>query len=68
MGKLFAGLFGVVAVFAIVILISLLLIKIGWGMFMVPVFGMAELTWGQAFGFSLLASCFRGSSFNKSKD
>ncbi len=65
MGGLLGTIGGILGVLLIFILISLLFIKIGWGLFMVPVFGLPELTWLQALGFSLLASCFRGSSASK---
>lgn len=63
MGKLI-GILGALVLFLV---LSLLFIKIGWGLFMVPVFNMAELTWGQALGFSLLAAAFRSSSSTGSK-
>lgn len=62
MGKLGATVVGILGMLVIFVLLSLLFIKIGWGLFMVPVFHMAELTWGQALGFSLLAATFRGAS------
>lgn len=65
MGKFVAALVGIVSVFAIVILISLFFIKVGWALFMVPVFNLPDLTWIQAFGFSLLAAAFKPSSYSK---
>ena len=67
MGKVIATLITMAGMMLIIVLLALLFIKIGWTLFMVPVFGMAELTWGQALGFSLLAAAFRGSSV-KSKE
>ncbi len=67
MGKFLTLIFGFVGVIAIVVLISLLLIKLGWYLFMVPVFGLPDITWLQAFGLSLLTSTFRSSNY-KSKD
>lgn len=46
----------------LVTVISSLFIMLGWYLFMVPVFGMQPLTFFQAFGFSLLAACFKGGS------
>lgn len=65
MGKILAAIIGVAGLFVVIVLISLLLIKIGWGLFMVPVFGLADLTWMQALGFSLLAAAFKPSSYSK---
>ncbi len=65
MGKVLAIIFGLLGAFVIFWLISLLFIKIGWSLFVVPVFGMPELTWLQAFGFSLLAGCFRSTVTKK---
>lgn len=70
MDKLLAVAFGVLGVFgvlAIVMLISLIFIKIGWAIFIVPVFGLPDLTWMQALGFSFLASAFKSSGI-KSKE
>jgi len=53
---------GIVALFA---LISLLCIKVGWVLFMVPVFHVADLTWMQALGFALLASALTPRSVGK---
>lgn len=47
-----------VTAFAVYVVICMFFIMWGWSWFMVPVFGMEALTWGQAFGFSLLANCF----------
>ena len=65
MGKLVAVVVGLLGVAAIFILLSLLFIKLGWYLFMVPVFGLPDLTWLQALGFSFLAASFRGSSVAK---
>ena len=65
MDKFIAGMFSLITLFLIIILISLFFIKIGWSLFVVPVFGLPELTWMQALGFSLLANCFRGSPASK---
>lgn len=48
----------------VVLMIKMILIMWGWSLFMVPVFGMKALSAGEAFGFSLLASCFAGSSLS----
>jgi hypothetical protein len=61
----FSIIFGVIGVFAIWILLSLMFIKIGWILFMVPVFHLPDLTWIQALGFALLASAFRSSNSSK---
>lgn len=63
MSKFMAAVIGVVGLFLIVILINLFFIKLGWGLFVVPVFGLPELTWMQALGFSFLAAAFKPSSF-----
>ena len=65
--KLIAIVGGVLGAVAIAILLSLLFIKLGWSLFIVPVFGYEELTWLQAFGFALLANCFRSSGVKKSE-
>ena len=46
---------------ALTILIGLLCIKLGWSLFIIPVFHLPEITWAQALGFSFLASAFRSS-------
>ena len=66
MGKVLTIVFGLLGAIAIFWLLSLLFIKLGWSLFVVPVFGLPELTWLQAFGFSLLAGCFRSTSTSKS--
>lgn len=63
--KVLSMLFGVVGLIALFVVIGLFLIKFGWSLFVVPVFHLPELTWLQAFGFSLLASTFRSSSAGK---
>lgn len=63
MSKFIAAIVGIVSIFLIVILISLFFIKLGWSLFVVPVFGLPELTWMQALGFSFLAAAFKPSSF-----
>ena len=55
----------VLAGVALVLLLSLLAIKVGWSLFIVPVFNLPDLTWMQALGFSLLASAFRSSTSSK---
>lgn len=67
MAKLVAGLMAVAGVLVIVMILSLIFIKIGWTLFIVPVFGLPELTWLQALGFSFLASAFKSSSLSNSK-
>lgn len=68
MGKLLAGVIAFASLLAIIILLSLFLIKVGWALFMVPVFNLADLTWTQAFGFSLLAAAFKPSSYSAKKE
>lgn len=68
MGKILAAVVGFASLLAIVVLISLFLIKVGWALFMVPVFNLADLTWTQAFGFSLLAAAFKPSSYSAKKE
>jgi membrane protein CcdC involved in cytochrome C biogenesis len=41
-------------ILGMIIVLPILSIKIGWYLFVVPVFNLAELTWLQAFGFALL--------------
>lgn len=65
MGQLLALMIGIAGAFLLFILLSLFFIKIGWLLFVVPVFGLPELTWLQAFGFSLLAGCFRSINLSK---
>lgn len=67
MTKLIAIIGGVVGTIAIIMLLSLLLVKTGWSLFIVPVFGYQELTWMQALGFSLLAGAFKTASLNSKK-
>ena len=68
MGKLLAIIGGFLGLLAIFVLLSLLFIKLGWSLFVVPVFGLPELTWVQALGFSFLASAFRSNGVSKSKE
>lgn len=68
MGKLLAIVTGFLGLIAIVMLLSLLFIKLGWMLFIVPVFGLPDLTWMQALGFSFLAGAFKTSSLNSKKD
>lgn len=67
MTKLSVIVTGFLGILAISLLISLLFIKLGWMLFMVPVFGLPELTWLQALGFAFLASGFRPSGVKKSE-
>lgn len=67
MDKILAVAFGVLGILAIVMLISLIFIKIGWALFVVPVFGLPDLSWMQALGFSFLAGAFKSSGI-KSKE
>ena len=55
-------LLGALLLFGLFVIVGLLLVKFGWSLFMTPVFGFEALTWSQAFGFSLLASCFKSHS------
>ena len=50
---------GLLAMVALVVLLELFVIKCGWSMFMVPIFGLKELTWEQAAGAMLLSSLFK---------
>lgn len=63
MSNFMTAIIGVATIFLIVILTSLFFIKLGWSLFVVPVFGLPELTWMQALGFSFLAAAFKPSSF-----
>lgn len=65
MSELFATVFSIVGMVAIFILLSLILIKVGWLLFVVPVFNLPDLTWMQALGFSLLASSLKQGSISK---
>lgn len=59
LSKLVAGGFGViliVAVLCVALIIPVIILKVGWALFMVPVLGFAPLTWGQAIGAALLIS------------
>lgn len=62
MSKVIAVIGTFLGMITIFILLSLIFIKLGWSLFMVPVFGAPELTWIQALGFALLANSFRSSS------
>lgn len=55
----------VILVLVVVTLISTVFVMLGWSLFVVPVFGLKPLTFFQAFGFSLLANCFKSSSVSK---
>lgn len=68
MSKLIAAFSAGIGLFLIVILINLFFIKLGWSLFIVPVFGLNELTWMQALGFSFLAAAFKPSSIGSKKD
>jgi hypothetical protein len=65
MDKLVAAAITILGIILITVLISLLLIKVGWTLFMVPVFHLPDISWMEALGFSLLASAFRSSGVNK---
>ena len=65
MTKLIAIAIAMLGAIAIFILISLLFIKLGWYLFVMPVFGLPDLTWMQALGFSFLASAFKTNSSSK---
>lgn len=62
MDELIAGILAFLSLLFLFMLFSLLFIKIGWTLFMMPVFNLPDLTWVQALGFSFLASAFRASS------
>jgi uncharacterized membrane protein len=68
MDKLIAAMFAILGIMVVFTLISLIMIKIGWALFMVPVFHLADLSWLEAFGFALLASAFRGTGSVSKKD
>lgn len=65
MGKFIAAGIAIAVAVLVFMLISLLFIKLGWYLFMVPVFGMADLTWLQALGFAFLAGSFRSTGLGK---
>ena len=58
--------FVVLVLFALIIVTSLI-IMLGWSLFIIPVFGYESLTFIQAFGFSLLASAFKPHNLKKNK-
>jgi hypothetical protein len=62
MDKLAATVFALLGMIAISVLLSLLIIKAGWTLFMVPVFHIPDLSWVEALGFALLASAFKTNS------
>jgi hypothetical protein len=64
--KILGMLFGALGLIVLFLIIGLFFIKFGWSLFVVPVFHLPELTWMQAFGFSLLASTFRSTSSKSS--
>ena len=64
MGNVFVAL-AFIGVFIIYMLLTLMCIKVGWVLFVVPVFHLPDLTWMQALGFALLTSAFRSSSSSK---
>lgn len=43
-----------IPLFLLFLIIRLFFIMLGWDLFMVPVFGMSELTWLQALGLAIL--------------
>lgn len=45
---------GMIITSLLILLIFLFFIKLGWALFIVPVFNLPELTWTQAFGSWLL--------------
>lgn len=65
MGKFIAIAIGLLTVVGLVLLLSLFFIKVGWSLFMVPVFALPELTWVQALGLSLLAGAFKSYNYGK---
>lgn len=65
MGKFLVIATGLLVVVGFILLLSLLFIKIGWSLFMVPVFNLPEITWLQAFGLSLLAGAFKSYNYGK---
>lgn len=68
MGKFISSVLLLLSGFVIFVILSLFFIKLGWSWFVVSVFGLPELTWLQALGFSFLASCFRSSGNYKVKE
>ena len=56
-----AKILGAAAMATFLLLVELICVKVGWSMFVTPVFKLAELDWTQAMGFTLLASMFRTS-------
>lgn len=65
MAELIAWMTAFFGMLILVMLFSLIFIKVGWLLFMVPVFGVPNITWLQALGFSFLAAAFRSSNVNK---
>jgi len=63
MDKLLVLMLGLV----IIVLLSTLFIMLGWSLFVTPVFGLKSLSFFEAFGFSLLANCFKSSNANITK-
>lgn len=60
--------FGLIMMLVVYVIVSLLLIKLGWSLFLVPVFGLRELAWTEALGFGLLAGAFRSGGSFKTKE
>jgi len=54
-----------IAIVIAVFLLKMILVMFGWNLFMCSLFGMQSLSLSQAVGFTLLASCFAGSSITK---
>lgn len=50
---------GVIFIAALALMLLLVIVQWGWGLFVVPVFGLAPLTMMQAWGF-LILSAFMG--------
>ncbi len=65
MGKFITIAFGLLVLIGLILVLSLFFIKVGWSLFMVPVFNLPELTWLQAFGLSLLAGAFKSYNYGK---
>ena len=52
----------VLLVIAVLLLIGPFVVQFGWGLFMVPVFELRNITFVEAIGFIILACFFRGIS------
>lgn len=56
------GIMGAIGTVIAFFFLYILLLMIGWHLFAVPVLGLPELTFWQAFGLNLVGAVFRGLS------